>query len=210
MKSSVTLLERMRDVQGCGLMGTCTARCPAGLPRLRRDSLVRATLARTFAPLLSQCAVMLDGVAPAAKKLQTAHLAGRIIVCHKSFAVLQDFQRVADRSLADLDVGRAGVGVPVELRGPLACARVGYLLYVFPETDVEWIDAVEGLNALREVEGVDEIVLVRGPGQRIDWREGSEAHVFHLTGTTRDLDELRRLIDATVKLVRIEGHDEAH
>jgi hypothetical protein len=102
------------------------------------------------------------------------------------------------------------VGVPVELRGPLACARVGYLLYVFPETDVEWIDAVEGLNALREVEGVDEIVLVRGPGQRIDWREGSEAHVFHLTGTTRDLDELRRLIDATVKLVRIEGHDEAH
>jgi glutathione synthase/RimK-type ligase-like ATP-grasp enzyme len=100
------------------------------------------------------------------------------------------------------------VGDPVELHGPIVCSRVGYLLYVFPENEVEWIDLVEGLPALRDVEGVDEIVLVRGPGQRIDWREGSEAHVFHLTGTTRDLDELRRLIDATVQLVRIEGHDD--
>jgi D-alanine-D-alanine ligase-like ATP-grasp enzyme len=104
---------------------------------------------------------------------------------------------------------RLAVGDPVELHGPVACTRVGYLLYVFPETDVDWIDLVEGLPALREVDGVDEIVLVRGPGQRIDWREGSEAHVFHLTGTTRDHDELRRLIDATVRLVRIEGHDDA-
>jgi biotin carboxylase len=103
---------------------------------------------------------------------------------------------------------RLAVGDPVGLQGPVACSRIGYLLYVFPETDVEWIDSVEGLPELREVDGVDEIVLVRGPGQRIDWREGSEAHVFHLTGTTRDHDELRRLIQATVTVVRIEGHDE--
>lgn len=104
---------------------------------------------------------------------------------------------------------RLAVGDPVALHGPIACSRIGYLLYVFPETDVEWIDVVDGLDELRAVEGVDEIVLVRGPGQRIDWREGSEAHVFHLTGTTRDLDELRRLIDATRRLVRIDGHDDA-
>lgn len=103
---------------------------------------------------------------------------------------------------------RLAVGDPVGLQGPVACSRIGYLLYVFPETDVDCIDSVEGLQELRKVEGVDEIVLVRGPGQRIDWREGSEAHVFHLTGTTRDFDELRRLIDATVSLVRIEGHNE--
>jgi biotin carboxylase len=105
---------------------------------------------------------------------------------------------------------RLAVGDPVQLYGPVASSRVGYLLYVFPETDVERIDVVDGLSMLAEVDGVDEIVLVRGPGQRIDWREGSEAHVFHLTGTTRDHDELRRLIDATVRLVRIEGHDDPH
>lgn len=104
---------------------------------------------------------------------------------------------------------RLAVGDPVELHGPVECSRVGYLLYVFPETDVEWIDVVEGLSKLREVEGVDEIDLVRGPGQRIDWREGSEAHVFHFTGTTHDLGELRRLIDATTQIVHIEGHDDA-
>jgi hypothetical protein len=49
---------------------------------------------------------------------------------------------------------------------------------------------------------------VRGPGQRIDWREGSEAHVFHITGTTKDHDELRRLMEAMVTLVQIKGHDE--
>jgi biotin carboxylase len=104
---------------------------------------------------------------------------------------------------------RLAVADPVGLKGPVACSRIGYLLYVFPETDVEWIDSVEGLPELREIDGVDEIVLVRGPGQRIDWREGSEAHVFHLTGTTRDYDELQRLIKATVDVVHIEGHNEA-
>lgn len=100
------------------------------------------------------------------------------------------------------------VGIPVGLDGPVSCSRVGYLLYAFPESDLTVIDAVEGLSELRAVDGVDEIVLVRGPGQRIDWREGSEAHVFHLTGTTRDHQELRRLISATTTLVRIDGHDE--
>ena len=103
---------------------------------------------------------------------------------------------------------RLAVGDPVGLKGPVACSRIGYLLYVFPETDVEWIDSVEGLPKLRAIDGVDEIVLVRGPGKRIDWREGSEAHVFHLMGTTRDHDELRRLIEATVTVVHIEGHNE--
>ena len=103
---------------------------------------------------------------------------------------------------------RLAVGDPVGLTGPIACSRIGYLLYVFPETDVEWIDSVEGLPKLREMDGVDEIVLVRGPGKRIDWREGSEAHVFHLMGTTGNHDELRRLIEATVTLVHIAGHNE--
>ena len=100
---------------------------------------------------------------------------------------------------------RLAVGDPVGLTGPVACDRIGYLLYVFPEDGIEQIDSVEGLSELAEVDGVDEIVLVRGPGQRIDWREGSEAHVFHYTGTTQSHDELRWLIRHTAKLVQIRG-----
>jgi biotin carboxylase len=104
---------------------------------------------------------------------------------------------------------RLAIGDPVGLEGPVACSRVGYLLYVFPETEIEWIDTVKGLSELRKIDGVDEVVLVRGPGRQIDWREGSEAHVFHYSGTTRDHDELRRLIERTASLVRIEGHNQA-
>lgn len=103
---------------------------------------------------------------------------------------------------------RLAIGSPVKLAGPVACSRVGYLLYVFPETDVEWIDSVEGLAELQAIDGVDEVVLVRGPGQRIDWQEGSEAHVFHFAGTARDHNELRWLMDTTAKVVCIDGHDE--
>ncbi len=102
---------------------------------------------------------------------------------------------------------RLAVGDPVELDGPVPTDRIGYLLYVFPATDVEWIDTVDGLSDLSAVNGVDEIVLVRGPGQHIDWREGSEAHVFHMTGTVGDFDELRDLIASTTTLVHIDGHD---
>jgi biotin carboxylase len=102
---------------------------------------------------------------------------------------------------------RLAVGEPVGLAGPVATHRIGYLLYGFPETELERIDAVDGLSALAAVPGVDEVVLVRGPGQHIDWREGSEAHVFHLTGTVGDVDELRDLIRTTTTLVQIRGQD---
>jgi biotin carboxylase len=100
---------------------------------------------------------------------------------------------------------RLAIGGPVDLAGPVACSRIAYLLYVFPDEGVERIDSVEGLSDLTEVDGVDEVVLVRGPGQLIDWREGSEAHVFHYAGTTGSLDDLRRLMETTAKLVRIQG-----
>jgi len=102
---------------------------------------------------------------------------------------------------------RLAVGERVGLTGPVPTNRIGYLLYVFPKSDLEWIDSVDGLSDLAAMNGVDEVVLVRGPGQRIDWREGSEAHVFHLTGTVGDFEELQTLIEQTTILVHIGGHD---
>ena len=101
---------------------------------------------------------------------------------------------------------RLAVGEHVGLQGLVPCGRVAYLLYVFPEEELDTIDTVEGLQDLRQLEGVDELVLVRGPGQRIDWREGSEAHVFHFAGTVRDHAELRKLIAAIPRVVHIAGH----
>lgn len=102
---------------------------------------------------------------------------------------------------------RLAVGDRVALGGLVPCRRVAYLLYVFPEEELDSIDAVDGLQELRQRDGVDELVLVRGPGQRIDWREGSEAHVFHFAGTVQDHDELRALISSIPSVVHIVGHN---
>jgi hypothetical protein len=61
------------------------------------------------------------------------------------------------------------------------------------------------LAELRKVPGVDEIVLNRGPGQRVDWREGNHGHVFSVFGTATDHDRLRHVNDLIASLVRIEG-----
>ena len=102
---------------------------------------------------------------------------------------------------------RLAVGEPVGLTGPVECTRIGYLINVFPVEELEWIDSVEGLTEMAKVDGVEELVVVRGPGQRIDWREGSEIHVFHLAGSVETFEELRTLIGLTTSLVRIEGHN---
>ena len=43
--------------------------------------------------------------------------------------------------------------------------------------------------------GVEEVILRRGAGQRIDWREGNHGHVLSVFGTTDDHDGLRRVND---------------
>ncbi len=104
---------------------------------------------------------------------------------------------------------RLAIGDSLNVHGLIPCSGVAYLLYTFPEAEGEFVLRVDGLSALREHEGVEEVVLVRGPGQRIDWREGSEAHVFHFAGHARDHDELRGLIRAAAELVQIEVTDAA-
>lgn len=85
------------------------------------------------------------------------------------------------------------------------CDRLAYLLYVQAPRELRTITAVEGLAELREVVGVDEIVLNRGPGQPVDWREGNHGYVFSVFGTVANHDELRHLCSFVSSLVRIRG-----
>jgi len=69
-------------------------------------------------------------------------------------------------------------------------------------------DCQEQMDALKlvlYVPGVDAIVLNRGPGQAVDWREGNHGHVFSVFGTAADHDELRKVNDLITNLVHIDG-----
>jgi len=80
---------------------------------------------------------------------------------------------------------------------------VSYLFYVQAPVEMRRVVAVEGLEKLRAMHGVQEVILNRGPGQTVDWREGNHGHVFSVFGTTVDHEGVRRIDLATRSVVKI-------
>ncbi len=92
------------------------------------------------------------------------------------------------------------LGDTVDVGGPLPAQCVAYLFYVHAPAEMRHIVAVEGLDELRAMDGVQEVVLNRGPGQSVDWRDGNHGHVFSVFGTAGDHDGVR-LIDQSIRSV---------
>jgi hypothetical protein len=67
------------------------------------------------------------------------------------------------------------------------------------------ITSVDGLDELRAVPGVEEIILNRGPGQAVNWRDGNHGHVFSVFGTVASHVELLRVEQLVGELVHIKG-----
>lgn len=98
------------------------------------------------------------------------------------------------------------LGNEVEMDLPVPSPqRLAYLFYVQSPPEMRRVTSVEGLEKLREVEGVEEIVLNRGPGRNVSWRDGNHGHVFSVLGTTSNHEELRCINALISRLVRIEG-----
>ena len=96
------------------------------------------------------------------------------------------------------------VAVDVEVPMP-SPQQLAYLFYVQSPPDMRHVTSVEGLAELREVAGVKEVNLNRGPGHEVSWRHGNHGHVFSVFGTADDHVELRRVSALISRLVRIEG-----
>ncbi len=86
---------------------------------------------------------------------------------------------------------------------PAPC--VAYLFYVHAPTEMRRIIAVEGLDELRAMDGVQEVILNRGPGQSVDWREGNHGYVFSVFGTAADHEGVRLIDRANRFVVKIVG-----
>lgn len=100
---------------------------------------------------------------------------------------------------------RLALGEQVPCDAMPQAQRLAYLFYVQAPVELRTVTTVDGLNDLRAVDGVEEIVLNRGPGRNVDWREGNHGYVFSVFGTASDHDELRRVNELITTLVRIEG-----
>ncbi len=88
---------------------------------------------------------------------------------------------------------RLALGESITFEKLLRPRGVAFVLYVHAPVAMRRIVAVEGIEQLRADPCVDQVILNRGPGQSVDWRDGSWGHVFAVHGTTRDHAELAAL-----------------
>lgn len=100
---------------------------------------------------------------------------------------------------------RLALGEDVRFSGLARCAQVGWLLYVHAPWSMHEVTALAGIDALANWPEVNEVVVNRGAGGKVDWREGNHGHVFSVLGAARDHDELLELERRVHEEVRIDG-----
>ncbi len=100
---------------------------------------------------------------------------------------------------------RVALGEPVVFETMPPCAQIGYLLYVQAPSSMRTVGAVEGLEQLRALPGVQEVTLNRGPGHSVDWRSGNHGHVFSVRGAVADYDALSAIERYATTEVQIRG-----
>jgi biotin carboxylase len=100
---------------------------------------------------------------------------------------------------------RAALGEAVGFDAMPTCAAVGYLFYVQAPAWMRRVTAVDGLEALRADPRVHEVILNRGLGQDVDWREGNHGHVFSVRGAVANHEELTVLARRVHTETRIHG-----
>lgn len=91
--------------------------------------------------------------------------------------------------MLDLSI-RLALGEEAPLGGLVTCQRIGYRFLVQPPTSARRVTSVHGLDRVRSLPGVVDVYLHHLPGEAVDWRHGSRAYVFSVTGSASDLTEL--------------------
>jgi predicted ATP-grasp superfamily ATP-dependent carboligase len=93
---------------------------------------------------------------------------------------------------------QVATGVPVKFEHPVPTDGVGFWLMMHGPTSARRVRGIEGLDRLAALDGVDVVRTNRGPGEPLDWRSGTDAHVLAVRGRTADHAELAELV-ATIR-----------
>jgi biotin carboxylase len=104
---------------------------------------------------------------------------------------------------------RLALGESISFDAPPPTNRVAYLLYVQSPVWMRTVTSVDGLKELSADPAVSELILNRGPGQNVHWREGNHGHVFSVRGVVADHDALRAFERRVHDEVTIAGEGES-
>lgn len=83
--------------------------------------------------------------------------------------------------------------------------HVAYMLAIYAPAAMQRVAGVDGIDALRAHPDIAEVVLHRGPGDAVDWREGSAGRVVSVSGSVADHDALRQTTRFVDEHLRIRG-----
>ena len=99
---------------------------------------------------------------------------------------------------------RLALGEEVAIDPMPRCQGVVYVLMPQAPVSMRTVAAVEGLDRVRADPRVSRVILRRGPGEQVDWRDGYWGHVFSVEGVVPDHGELASLaafVDTEVRIV---------
>ncbi len=77
---------------------------------------------------------------------------------------------------------QVAMGVPVKFERLAETSAVGFWLMLHGPHSASRVLALEGLDEVASLDGVDRVRTNRGPGERVDWQLGTDAHVLLVRG----------------------------
>lgn len=96
------------------------------------------------------------------------------------------------------------VGASVALPKPAECDGVAYWLMIQPPMDAHAVAQIQGLEAVSALPGVDSVVVSRGAGSVVDWREGTGSSVLTVRGRVSHHDDLRKTVAEVNRILRVD------
>lgn len=91
---------------------------------------------------------------------------------------------------------RIALGEEVSLDALVPCDRVGYRFFLQPPAIVGTVESIEGVAEFAERDGVESIAVHRGPGARVDWRDGTRTFILAVVGVADSHRDVREAFDA--------------
>jgi hypothetical protein len=103
---------------------------------------------------------------------------------------------------------QVAAGERVSIDGPVATTGVGFWLMVQPPMAARRVRSVAGVEEIGALEGVDSVSLRCGPGEPVDWRDGTDSQVLTVRGYATDHQALAGRIAEIRSLLAIDYDEE--
>ena len=100
---------------------------------------------------------------------------------------------------------RVAVGECVVLGALPVTKEVVFRLDVQPDASLRTITAVDGLESVMQIPGIEQVVQGVGPGDEFSWRNGTLGYAAAILGTASDHQAARRIRDEVLERVVITG-----